>query len=264
MHKLAEKRLFLLDMDGTLYIDDTLFPGVSEFLSSIREKGGRYLFLTNNSSRGIDAYLEKMARLGIPARPEDFLTSVDVTIDTLRAEYPSHRAYVLGTRSLFDQLKAAGLNVTCRMEEEPDLLLCGFDTELRYQKLVDACILLGRGVPYLATNPDWVCPTSFGYEPDCGSICEMLWHATGCHPRFLGKPKPDMVFSALRRTGFAPEEAVLIGDRLYTDIACGYNAGIDTVFVLSGEGVETDIEKYGIQPSWIFPSVRELLPYIQA
>ena len=260
MGLLSEKMLFLLDMDGTIYIDETLFDGVPAFLSRIREKGGRYLFLTNNSSRGIEGYLAKMARLGIPASEEDFLTSVDVTIHTLKKEYPGRLIYVLGTRSFVSQLQAADLNVTTQPDPAVDLLLCGFDTELTYQKLVDACILLKKDIPWLAANPDWVCPTSFGYEPDCGSICEMLSRATGKKPRFLGKPEPDMVRLAIEKTGFTTQQTVLIGDRLYTDIACGRNAGIDTVFVLSGEGTLADIPKMGVEPTWIYPEVKDLLP----
>ena len=144
------------------------------------------------------------------------------------------------------------------LSDDITLLLSGFDTELTFQKLEDSCILLNRGVTWLATNPDWVCPTAYGYVPDCGSVCQMLTKATGKTPRFIGKPQPDMVHLALEKTGFAPEEAVLVGDRLYTDIACGVNAGIDTVFVLSGEGTEKDIEEMNIQPTWVMEDVAEL------
>ena len=259
MKTLQDKKLFLLDMDGTIYLDETLFDGVPAFLARIREKGGRYLFLTNNSSRGIEGYLQKMARLGIPAEKEDFLTSTDATIRTIRQEYPDRLIYVVGTESLKEQLLAAGLKLTEEPEKDVSLLLIGFDRELTYKKLEDACILLGRDIDYLATNPDWVCPVSFGFEPDCGSICEMLWHATGKKPRVIGKPEPQMVYLALERTGFSPDKTVVIGDRLYTDIACGVNAGVDTVFVLSGEGRREDVETFGIHPTWILPDIRTIL-----
>ena len=253
---LSEKRLFLLDMDGTLYLDDRLFDRVPDFLSHIRRIGGRYLFLTNNSSRGVEGYMEKLARMGIPSGPEDYLTSVDAAIDHLRRFCPGKKCYVFGTRSFLGQLRDAGIPVTHRLEDDVDILLCGFDRELTFRKLEDACILLNRGVTWLATNPDWVCPTWYGSVPDCGSVCRMLTTATGREPLFLGKPKPAMAELALRRTGFAPEQAVIIGDRLYTDIACGVNAGIDTVFVLSGEGVPSDIKKYHVQPTWILNNIR--------
>ena len=133
-----------------------------------------------------------------------------------------------------------------------------FDTELTFQKLEDACILLNRGVPFIATNPDWVCPTWYGSVPDCGSVCRMLTTATGREPTFIGKPQPEMARLAMERTGFSPEQTVLLGDRLYTDIACGVNAGIDTVFVLSGEGAQADIAAYQIHPTWVYPNIGTL------
>ena len=255
---LADKRLFLLDMDGTLYLDDRLFDKVPEFLSHVRRIGGRYLVLTNNSSRGGEGYREKLSRMGIPTAPEDYLTSVDAAIDHLRRFHAGEKCYVFGTRAFYGQLQTAGIPVTDRPEDDVDILLCGFDRELTFRKLEDACILLNRGVTWLATNPDWVCPTWYGSVPDCGSVCRMLTTATGREPLFLGKPQPAMAELALRRTGFSPEQAVMIGDRLYTDVACGINAGIDSIFVLSGEGTEADIAQYGIHPTWIFSDIAAL------
>ena len=263
MADLREKRLFLLDMDGTIYLDDRLFDGVIPFLEYVRSVGGRYLFLTNNSSRGVEGYIEKMRRLGIETDEGDYLTSVDVTIHALQRERAGKKCYVFGTRSFYGQLESAGIPVTDRPEPDVDILLCGFDRELSFQKLEDACILLNRGAEFWATNPDWVCPTWYGSVPDCGSVCRMLTTATGRTPRFLGKPQPDMVYLAMERTGFAPKQTVLLGDRLYTDIACGVNAGVDTVFVLSGEGTEADIEKFGVQPTWVRRDIAELLQELQ-
>ena len=245
-------------MDGTLYLDDRLFDGVKEFLARIRERGGRYLFLTNNSSRGVESYMEKLGGMGIRTERRDYLTSVDAAIDCLRRRYPGKRCYVQGTRSFYDQLAAAGIPVTCDREDGVDILLSGFDRELTFQKLEDACILLNRGVPFIATNPDWVCPTWYGSVPDCGSVCRMLTTATGREPTFIGKPQPEMARLAMERTGFSPEQTVLLGDRLYTDIACGVNAGIDTVFVLSGEGTQADIAAYQIHPTWVYPDIGTL------
>lgn len=255
---LADKRLFLLDMDGTLYLDDRLFDKVPEFLSHVRRIGGRYLFLTNNSSRGVEGYMEKLSRMGIPTAPEDYLTSVDAAIDHLRRFHAGKKCYVFGTRAFYGQLQTAGIPVTDRPEDDVDILLCGFDRELTFRKLEDACILLNRGVPFIATNPDWVCPTWYGSVPDCGSVCRMLTTATGREPTFIGKPQPEMARLAMERTGFSPEQTVLLGDRLYTDIACGVNAGIDTVFVLSGEGTQADIAAYQIHPTWVYPDIGTL------
>ena len=138
----------------------------------------------------------------------------------------------------------------------------GFDTELTFRKLEDACILLGRGVDYVATNPDWVCPTRYGYVPDCGSVCEMLFRATGRRPYVVGKPKPDMVRLAMRAAGASPEETVVVGDRIYTDVASGVNAGVDTVLVLSGESTKEDAERSDVKPDFILRDIRQLLDII--
>ena len=258
MSQLTEKRLFLLDMDGTIYLDEALFPGTKPFLRAVREKGGRHLFLTNNSSKSVDAYIAKLGRMGIDAARDDFLTSVDALIADLAGHTPYRLCYGFGTKSFQDQLRAAGVPVTDRLEDGVDCLLIGFDTELTFQKLEDACILLNRGVDYIATNPDWVCPTRYGFVPDCGSVCEMLRRATGRVPRVIGKPQPAMALLALERTGFAPEQALMAGDRLYTDIAAGVNAGIDTAFVLSGEGTLADLEISEVKPSWVFDDISAL------
>ena len=258
MGRIEEKRLFLLDMDGTIYLDEALFPGTIPFLQAVRARGGRYLFLTNNSSKSVDAYLEKLGRMGIASVREDFLTSVDALIADLAGRPPYKLCYVFGTRSFQSQLRQAGIPVTHRLEDGIDCLLIGFDTELAFQKLEDACILLNRGVDFIATNPDWVCPTWYGSVPDCGSVCEMLYRATGRRPRVIGKPQPAMARLALERTGFPRSAALMVGDRLYTDVACGANAGIDTAFVLSGEGTREDLTAGGVAPTWVFDDLSAL------
>ena len=264
MARLAQKRLFLLDMDGTIYLDNELFSGTVPFLEHVRSVGGRYLFLTNNSSRSVSAYVEKLKKLGIEAAAEDFLTSVNALIADLKQREPYQRCYAFGTESFRDQLRAAGIPVTDRLEDGIDCLLIAFDTELTFQKLEDACILLNRGVDFIATNPDWVCPTWYGSVPDCGSVCEMLFRATGRRPRVIGKPQPEMARLAMQATGFSPEETIMVGDRLYTDIASGVNAGIDTAFVLSGEGTREDLETSEVTPTWVFDDIAALLAAIKS
>ena len=257
MNKLKEKRLFLLDMDGTIYLDDELFDGTIDFLNHVKKIGGRYIFLTNNSSKSVDKYIEKLSSLGIKATPDDFLTSTNATVMWLTNKNYK-KIYAFGTASFREQLTAAGLPVTETLSDDIDCLCVGFDTELTFRKLEDACILLGRDVDFVATNPDWVCPTWYGYVPDCGSVCEMLYRATGKRPYFIGKPQPDMALMAMEKTGFSKEETVLFGDRLYTDIACGVNAGISTVFVLSGEGTLDDLKKSDAKPEFIYSNIREI------
>ena len=159
-------------------------------------------------------------------------------------------------------MKDNGFNITVDESPGVDVILCGFDRELTYKKLEDICIMLldkNRNIDYFATNPDWVCPTDFGSVPDCGSMCQMLEIATGRKPYFIGKPQPDMARLSIQKTGFKPEETLVIGDRLYTDIACGVNAGVDTCFVLSGEGTLDDLKKYDVKPTYILENINELL-----
>ena len=256
---LRRKKLFLFDLDGTLYLGDTLFPGAKELLAHIRARGGQYRFLTNNSSRSVTAYVEKLARLGVAAEAGDFLTSVDALISYLTDRW----YYVCGTESMKSQLRAAGLPLAAT-RDDANALLMGFDTELTFQKLEDACILLGQNVPYIATNPDWVCPTSYGFVPDCGSVCEMLYRATGRRPVVIGKPEPLMPRLAMLESGVSAQETLLIGDRIYTDIASGANALIDTLLVLSGETKEEDLPKARPQPSFVLPDVAALLRILEA
>lgn len=255
---LRKKKLFLLDMDGTLYLDDHLFDHCLDFLNAITARGGRYLYLTNNSSKSVDKYVEKMNRIHIPAVSDDFFTSTDAACVYLRRNYHGKKLYALGTASFRNQLSSAGFPVTDHLEDDIDCLLMGFDTELTFQKLEDACILLGRGVTYLATNPDWVCPTAYGYVPDCGSVSQMLFNATKRKPYFIGKPEPAIAQLAIEKAGFQPEDTVLVGDRIYTDIACGVNAGITTVLVFSGETTREDWEKSDIKPTYTCQDVAEL------
>ena len=258
MKPLSEKKFFLLDMDGTIYLDNDLFDGTLDFLDKVKNKGGKYLFVTNNSSKSVDAYVKKLDKLGIPASADDFLTSTDATVLYLNSNHPGKKFYSMGTKSFTEQLKSSGVNVTTELEDDIFGLVISNDTELTFKKLDDACILLGRGVEYIATNPDWVCPTSYGYVPDCGSFAEMLEHATGRKPLFIGKPKPEMLLLAMEKYGYEKDETVMIGDRVYTDIASGYNAGVDTIFVLSGEGTLADAESSETKPTYIIENIREV------
>lgn len=257
MHNLKDKKLFLLDMDGTIYLDNDLFDGTIDFLDYVKSIGGRYIFLTNNSSKSVDKYIEKLASLGIKSEKEDFLTSTNATVLYLKKKNYK-KIYGFGTVSFTEQLKDAGLNVVTELCDDIDCLCMGNDTELTFQKLEDACILLGRGVDYVATNPDWVCPTWYGFVPDCGAVAQMLQHATKRTPKFIGKPEPEMAYLAMEATGYKPSETALFGDRLYTDIACGVNAGITSVFVLSGEGTMENVAQSDVKPHLIYKNIKEI------
>ncbi len=256
--QLKDKLFFLLDMDGTIYLDNDLFDGTIDFLNAVKEKGGRYLFVTNNSSKSTDAYVKKLKTIGIEASEEDFLTSTDATILYIKQKYQGRKFYCFGTASFYEQLKQAGIDVTTELADNIDGIVMGNDNELNFKKLEDACKLLLNDIIYIATNPDWVCPTSFGYVPDCGSVAEMLWRATGKRPHFIGKPRPEMLTLAMEKFGYSKEESVMIGDRVYTDIASGFNAGIDTIFVLSGEGTREDAKNSDTPPTYIFQGIKEV------
>lgn len=259
MESIKNKKLFLLDMDGTIYLDNEIFDGTTEFLEYVKSIGGRYLFLTNNSSKSVRKYIEKLSGMGIDCNEDDFLTSVNATEEYLMTK-SYKKIYVFGTDALKEQL--AKFPITDRLEEGIDCLLMGFDTELTFKKLEDACILLGRGVDYIATNPDLVCPTWYGFVPDCGSVSQMLYNATKRKPYFIGKPRPDMVYLAMKKAGYTADETVIIGDRLYTDIACGVNAKISSLFVLSGEGTMEDVQKSDVKPTYIFKNIKEVYNFL--
>ena len=263
---LLEKRFFLLDMDGTIYLDDDLFDGTLEFLDTVKKKGGKHLFVTNNSSKSTDAYVKKLKSLGINASSEDFLTSTDATVLYIKENYKGKLFYVIGTRSFCSHLIDEGIKITEELCDGIDGVILSNDTELTFAKLEAASRLLtlNKDIIYIATNPDWVCPTSFGYVPDCGSFAEMLLRSTGKKPQFIGKPKPEMLLLAMKRYGYTPEETLMVGDRLYTDIASGYNAGVDTVFVLSGEGTLEDLNTSEVQPTHVMKNIKELLKNIKS
>ena len=255
---LRDKKLFLLDMDGTIYLGDRIFDGTLDFLSAVKASGGKYLFVTNNSSKSTDAYVEKLRKIGIESSEDDFLTSTDATCLYLK-RYEGKKFYVSGTKSFESQLKASGVVTTTDIEDDVFGIVMGNDTELTFKKLDDVSRLLTeRELVYIATNPDWVCPTSYGYVPDCGAVAEMINRATGKSPIFIGKPKSEMLLLAMERFGYSKEETLMVGDRVYTDIASGYNAGVDTVLVLSGEGTVEDAESSDTKPTYIMNDIREI------
>lgn len=228
-----------LDMDGTIYLGSTLFPYTKDFLAGLTEMGIGYSFLTNNPTRSIGDYLAKLAKLGIEATPENMYTTAVATIDYLHGRMPEvDRIYVIGTPSMEAEFAEAGFELTSPDDKElPDCLVVAFDTTLTYEKLCRAAYLASKGIPYIATNPDRVCPTDQETVlVDCGSICKAIEHATGRRPDLvIGKPNPDMLSGIRYRHGLRPDEIAMCGDRIYTDVAMAVNAGALGVLVLSGE-----------------------------
>jgi HAD superfamily hydrolase (TIGR01450 family) len=246
-------------MDGTIYEEDRIFDGTIDLLNLIKERGGRYIFITNNSSKSVVDYIDKVAKMGIKATEEDFFTSSQATALFFKKKYPHDLIYCQGTRSLIAELRSKGLNVTEKQEDGIKVVLTGFDTELNFEKLRNTCqILTERDVDYYATNPDLVCPVSFGFVPDNGSVAIMIKNATGKYPTFIGKPETMMVDICCEKFGVSKDDAVIIGDRLYTDIQTGINAKMANICVLTGEATLKDIEEGDIKPMYVFESVRVL------
>lgn len=256
---LKEKKLFLLDMDGTIYNEDKLFDKVIELTDHIRSIGGRYVFITNNSSKSVLDYIKKINRLGIEADADNFFTSTQAMAHYIKKNHHGKKVYCQGTKSMVTELKSLDINITEDADESADIVLVGFDTELTSEKIRKTCsVLMTRDVVFLATNPDLRCPASFGFIPDCGSICQMIENATEKSPIFIGKPEAIMVKLVMEKYGFSKEETVVVGDRLYTDIATGINAGVDTACVLTGEAKADDIKNGNIKPTYTIECVKEL------
>ena len=237
--KLSKIKHLALDMDGTIYMGSTLFPFTKKFLSDMTEAGIGYSFLTNNPSRSVADYLKKLEGLGIEADEENMYTTSLAAIDYIKAHYPSaERLFLLGTPSMISQFEKAGF-VSCADDPDdvPDVLVVAFDMTLEYSRLCRASWWASQNIPYIATNPDRVCPTDQkNVLVDCGSICKCIEHATGRKPDVtLGKPDPNMLKGILDRHGLLPEEVAMVGDRIYTDTAMAHNAGAFGVLVLSGE-----------------------------
>ena len=262
MERLRNIKLFLFDMDGTLYLGDRLYDFTKALLSSIRQQGGRYLFMTNNSSKSVQAYIEKLEKLGITATKEDFITSSQATAWYLLKHHPGKTLYVCGTRSLKEELESYGFPITEDVDKT-ECIVMGFDTELTFQKLWDISFMLStRELPYIATNPDYVCPTEFGSVPDCGSVCDMLYNATGKRPVVIGKPEPLMPRLAMEKTGYTPEQTAVIGDRIYTDIKSGLNAGALAILVMSGETTQEILEASAEKPHIVLPDAGYIQEYL--
>lgn len=256
--------LYLFDMDGTLYLGDRLYPFAVELLKTIREMGGQYLFMTNNSSRSVEDYVKKLSRLGIESTREEFITSSQATAYYLHKHYEGKSLYVCGTESLKAELRREDFTVTDDVNET-GVVVMGFDTELTFQKLRDVSWLLAArpGIPYIATNPDLVCPTEFGSVPDCGSVCIMIRNATGREPVIIGKPSPLMPRLALKKLGVARENTCVVGDRIYTDVRSGLNAGIAGILVMSGETTPEILAASPDKPDLVLRDAGEILEILR-
>jgi 4-nitrophenyl phosphatase len=261
--RLASIRAFLIDMDGTLYLDERLLPGAKEFLDLLDERGLPYLFVTNNSSRRAEDYRARLARLDIHVPIERVLTSGDATIEYLLTSTPHRSAYVVGTPGLVDDVRAAGITVD---EDSPDCVVIGFDTTLTFAKLEIACRHIFAGKPYYATHPDRTCITQRGLIPDIAAIIAACEAVTQRAPeRVLGKPSPEMVEVALRRLGSTADHTAILGDQLDTDMTMAEISGLCSVLVLSGETSRAKLEAWPStrHPDLVASHIGEVLDWLR-
>ena len=258
---LSHIRLFLLDMDGTLFLGDKLLPGAREFLDLLDARGLPYRVLTNNSSKQRDQFAAKLQGLGLDIEREKIFTSGLATAVYLHKQNPHARIFLVGTPALEDEFRAAGLRL---VTENPDFAVLGFDTTLTYEKLWRLCDFVRAGLPYIATHPDFNCPIDGGYMPDIGAMIAFVAASTGRSPDVIvGKPHRPIIEAVVEQTGTAVEHICMIGDRLYTDIALGA-AGITTVLTLSGEAALADLPTAAHQPDLVVEDLAELSALLRA
>ncbi len=254
---LKNKKVYVFDMDGTLYLGNIVFPYAPVFLKKLRAAGKRVIFYTNNASKHKSEYLEKLNRMGFEASMEEIYSSADATIKFLKNNRAGKSVYVLGTPSLCEYLTSSGIEVK---QEGADIMLASFDTTLTYEKLTVACDLVRYGAEFLSTHPDNNCPTETGYIPDCGAICAMITACTGKTPIYFGKPYSYSAELIREICGCDYEDICVFGDRLYTDIALGKGNGMAATLVLSGEATLDDAERLPehLKPDFIYPSLKEV------
>lgn len=260
--RLSKIRHVVLDMDGTIYNGSTLFNFTSEFFKKLGQLGIQYTYLTNNSSRNVSQYLEKIRSMGLHGTKENIYTSSLATIDYLQSRRPElQKLFILGTEGLREEFREYGFTVVeTDSAIEPDAVVVGFDTSLDFKRLCKAGYWIKSGIPFIATHPDRTCPTD---QPtlmiDCGAICAALSSATDRTPDVvLGKPDPSMIWGIMERNQLQKEAVAMVGDRLYTDIEMAHRAGVMGILVLSGEATAADVKSAAQQPDLIVENIQEL------
>ncbi|MBR5858508.1 MAG: HAD-IIA family hydrolase [Clostridia bacterium] len=237
--ELKRINLFVLDMDGTIYLGEKILPGAIEFVHTARKMGKRVVFFTNNASKNPNNYVDKLNRMGFGATREDVITAGDVTIEYLKRNRPGEAVYLVGTPALEHSFTEAGIELS----ENANIVVSSFDTTLTYEKLVIACDLIRNGADFYCTHPDYNCPTETGFIPDSGAIAALITSSTNKLPKYFGKPHKETADMISELFGIPFEETAIVGDRLYTDIALGKNNGLMSVLVLSGETKIEDVNE---------------------
>jgi NagD protein len=262
---LANIRHVVLDMDGTMYLGGTIFPETLSFLAALSRLGIGCSFVTNNCSRSRAEYARHLKEIGITAPADAIWTSAHATIAYLRSVLPNvERLFLLGTAGLHDEFRQAGFGI---VEVEPDAVVVGFDNQLTYNRLAHTAYWIAKGLPYIATHPDRVCPTDRPIVlPDCGAICALIESATGRRPQAVpGKPNRAMLDAVIEAHHLPPHEVAMIGDRLYTDVRMARDAGAFAVLTLTGETKQQHVDKCGDRerPDLIINNLAELARLLQ-
>ena len=249
----SKTKYFIIDMDGTFYLDGNLIDGALDFLARVKQLGKDFFFFTNNSSNNVEVCRQKLAKMGCEVPPEKIIISSHVTADFLNRNRKGKTVYLLGNERLTADFEAAGVPL---VKEKPDIVVLGFDTTLTYQKLWDACRYIANGAEYIATHPDLNCPTADGFMPDTGSMMALVKASTGKEPLVMGKPYRYTVEYLTNRLGCAPDELCFIGDRLETDILIGQKHNIPSVLVLTGVTDRDAYKKSDIRATLVCDSLQ--------
>ena len=249
----SKTKYFIIDMDGTFYLDGNLIDGALDFLARVKQLGKDFFFFTNNSSNNVEVCRQKLAKMGCEVPPEKIIISSHVTADFLNRNRKGKTVYLLGNERLTADFEAAGVPL---VKEKPDIVVLGFDTTLTYQKLWDACRYIANGAEYIATHPDLNCPTADGFMPDTGSMMALVKASTGKEPLVMGKPYRYTVEYLTNRLGCAPDELCFIGDRLETDILIGQKHNIPSVLVLTGVTDRDTYKKSDIRATLVCDSLQ--------
>ena len=255
----AKTKYFIIDMDGTFYLSDNLIEGSVDFIDKLKKTGRDYYFFTNNSSNNVEVCRKKLANMGFPVDENKIIISSHVATAYLNKNHPGKRVYLLGNENLTGDMQKAGINL---VDENPDIVLLGFDTTLTYEKIEKAAKYIDEGALYIATHPDMNCPTADGYIPDTGSMIELFAASTGKRPLVLGKPMTPTVDYITDLLGCERDEIAFIGDRLETDIAIGMNHNIPGVLVYSGITSPEDYAKSSVRADLAVENLKELAEYI--
>lgn len=245
---LESKKLYVFDMDGTIYLGGQPFDFAVRFINRLRDSGRRILFFTNNASHDPVFYIEKLSRLGFSPSEDEICTSGNVTAAFLTRKRAGRKVYLMGTPELYRQFAEYGIDMVNDENgipdgRTPDIVVTSFDTGLNYAKLTAACDFIRAGAEYLCTHPDFNCPTETGFIPDSGAIAAAVTASTGVKPVYFGKPYRETVEMISEITGAEKEDIVIFGDRLYTDIAVGRRHGITAVLVMTGETTAEDVSR---------------------